>query len=190
MPSARQSCSVLTVTSAVAVSCKPAWLLQNAERLLLEAMEELRNPGPIGDSNPSLQQPQHSMASSSQQAADNAPEQTGLLTQYTANVGSMLGSIGAMALGPGPAGSVGNLCVAVNYTSSAQLDLYVGCKERGFKSQGLEKQSKYQVRSRGCWARGTCMCCMLQQQRLQGRMAMSLGTLGRSCLGGHTQAQR
>mgnify|MGYP001807301020 CR=1 FL=1 len=94
-----------------------------------------------------------------QQAAE-APEQTGLLTQYKANLGSMLGSIAAMVMGPGPVGTVGNLCVAVNYTSYTQLDLYVGCREKQFKSHSLEKiqQQKYQVCP--CHARQLlCQCC-------------------------------
>lgn len=142
-------------------------LLQNAEQLLLEAMEELRNPGPIGDSNPSMQayeQPGTPVGPIEQRAdpsflssitstttagghqqAVGAPEQTGLLTQYTANLGSMLGSIGAMAMGPGPSGTVGNLCVAVNYTSYTQLDLYAGCREKQLRSYSLEKQQKCQA---------------------------------------------
>jgi hypothetical protein len=84
------------------------------------------------------------MAAGHQPAAE-APEQTGLLTHYTANLGSMLGSIGAMTMGPGPSGTVGNLCVAVNYTSYTQLDLYVGCREKQLKSYSLEKQQKCQA---------------------------------------------
>jgi hypothetical protein len=146
-------------------------------------MEDLRNPGPTGNSNPSMQtyQPgtQHvpseeradpsftstTMAGGHQQAAE-APEQTGLLTQYTANLGSMLGSIGAMAIGPGPSGTVGNLCVAVNYTSHTQLDLYVGCREKQLKSYSLEKQQKYQA-SPCCAKTALCKYCNITQYLLR-----------------------
>jgi hypothetical protein len=115
---------------------------------------------------PSFSSSTTSKAAGLQQAAE-APEQTGLLTQYKANLGSMLGSIAAMVMGPGPVGTVGNLCVAVNYTAYTQLDLYVGCREKQFKSHSLEKIQQHKYRTFAatpevcpCHARQLlCQCC-------------------------------
>lgn len=120
-------------------------LLQSAERLLSEALGQLRTPGQIGSSGALLQQPDSPAAdpqSPQQQTAGTLhfPEQTGQMTQYARNVGSVLGSIASVGLAPGPAGSAGNLCVAVNSTQSAQLDLYVGCQEKQLERQSLDKQ--------------------------------------------------
>jgi hypothetical protein len=125
-----------------ASGCVVCLLAQNAERLLSEALSELRSPGSIGSSSAALQSFDSTSLAAQQsllEAADDAgPEQTGQLTRYSARVGGVLGNIAALALGPGPAGTVGNLCVAVNGHKAVHLDVYVGCKERQLKEHSLD----------------------------------------------------
>jgi hypothetical protein len=115
---------------------------QSAERLLSEALSELRSPGSIGSSLGALQSLDLTSLAAQQSLleADNhaGPEQTGQLTQYKTHVGGVLGNIAALALGPGPAGTVGNLCVAANGPRAVNLDVYVGCKERQLKQHSLD----------------------------------------------------
>lgn len=118
-------------------------MLQSAERLLSEALSDLRRLGTIGSSGAALQQPDSLQELRSTQfwdsATDSSLEQIGQLTKYGRNVGGVYGSITAVGLGPGPAGSAGNLCVAVSSMQSSWLDMYTGCREKQLKSLTIDK---------------------------------------------------